>query len=77
MSLPKGFIRGGAHYLTHVGGKATISRSVIKGENRYSLWIRQVDHRGHAHFDLGGVFDSADDAASAYEYGAQPQRKKA
>ena len=77
--IPKNFIRGGRHYLESIDAKARICRSVVKTINRYSLFIRKLDHRGHAHFDLGGVFDSVNDAASAYEFTKinEPIRRKA
>ena len=78
MSLPKDFIRGGSHYLEHIGGKARICRTLHYGVSRYSLFKRTVTHRGHAHWTFTGVVtDSANDAASAYQYNAEPLRRKA
>ena len=75
---PKGFVQKGANHLESIDAKARICRCLVNGKNRYSLFKRVVDHRGHAHWDFTGtVTDSAQDAASAYEYGAQPQRRKA
>ena len=78
MSLPKGFIRGGSNHFEHIGGKARICRTLHYGVSRYSLFKRVKDHRGISHWDFTGtVTDTAQDAASAYEYNAEPIRRKA
>ena len=70
--LPKGWIQGDRYWIRHIGNKARISKSLVKTQPVYALWLLKGKH-----WDLAGTYDSLSDAASAYEYGAQPQRRKA
>lgn len=71
MFPPRHFLKEGKNHFEHIGGKARICRSIVKEKNKYALFIQRPDHRGAMHWDLSGVYDSADDAASAFQYSEQ------